>query len=955
MRFWVSNRGGVEEMTKCPFCGSEYVLFSRKKQMHLCEDCGKSFDGSTAQKKQLRIFLSYGHDKNAVVVGMIKRELELRGHYVWMDQTDIHHGQDWREQITKGLLESDRVISFMSRHTVRDRGVCLDELKIALCVREAELHTVLLEPEAEVRPPASLTSRQWLDMSEWEKHISADGECLDDWFSEQAELLCRSIESIEAEQFSGQIQQLRDQLIPELYDSRRFRLVDRMFEGRDWLRKAVDIWKTDGKAEKFFCLYGVPGSGKSTFLAHLMHYDPSFVGGVFFEWDEGRRDAMPAVIRSLSFQLASKLPDYRQQLIRILEENKDIGKYSKNELFRVLLTDPLNNCIDGKRATYLIALDALDEVLEVQPDGAAFLTEKLRNLPNWLRVVVTSRKVSTVTALLEDAEQINLDAACTENNRDIGKYVTRRLRDVKGYHYDITNRLIQRAEGSFLYAVFYCDGVLSGSIDPNDSESMPQGLGSFYIQNFHRMFRNEKAYAAVRPALELLICCDSIPSEVVQGTTGMDFYAFRAFRRKLGSFIREETISYPYTKDTMRVLKFVHKSVPDWLRDPEKAAEFCLDLMGGKVQLARYALVQVRKAKEKTERNADLSGLEMDYLKEHLGWFMVDAGLFKEYEQFLLEKDTPWLPYWRAVGKYPTEYPLDRLLNRLRDEFSDIWERFAQSKYSAPADFATLFDVMADVISTPKSAALFFEQLVHMRLDVFYRSSASDCYDYRGLPSLFNADKINTAHHVSRCIRKCQKLNIPIPERCLNEVECIKLSCLYCEGRYEDSIGSIYMNFSYFFRDNICVLDDESVATDFDFRDVANIRREFNTYCLQEYLKGFGRDDAHVDLLIHEHADLDAAVKRVMPQLERDFLRWGPYAVNTTMGPAVDRLNYISYLRNRYASRRKWHPCPAEYVQCMGAMNDYCDQYRFPCCGTIVVASDRPPSQYRLDGCEYLL
>lgn len=949
-------------MTKCPFCGSEYILFSKKKQAHICEDCGKSLEEAALQKKQQRIFLSYGHDKNSVVVEKLKQELECRGYSVWMDQKDIHHGQDWREEITKGLLESDKVISFMSRHTVRDKGVCLDELKIALCVKGTDLRTVLLEPEDEVKPPASLTSRQWLDMSEWEKHISVDGECLDDWFSEQAELLCGSIESAETEQFFGQIQQLRDQLIPELYDSRRFRLVDRMFVGRDWLRKAVDTWKTDGKAEKFFCIYGVPGSGKSTFLAHLMHYIPSFVGGVFFEWDEGRRDAMPAVIRSLAFQLASKLPDYRQQLIRILEENKDIGKYSKNELFRVLLMDPLNNCIDGKRATYLIALDALDEVLEAQPDGAAFLTEKLRNLPNWLRIVVTSRKVPAVTALLEHAKQVSLDAACAENNRDIEKYVTRRLRDVKGYHYGITYKLIQQAEGSFLYAVFYCDGVLSGSIDPNNSESMPQGLGSFYIQNFRRMFRDEAAYATIRPAMELLICCDSIPSEVLQGTTGMDFYAFRDFRRKLGSFIREETISYPYTKDTMRVLKFVHKSIPDWLRDPEKAAEFCLDPMGGKVPLARYALAQVRENRiyiHKPQRYYDQCpqiavDLELDYLQERLGRFLIDAGLLKEYEQFLLEQDTPWIPYWREAEKFPVDYPMDALLDRLRDGFQNIWERISTGFMSASAEYVIMFDVMADVIHTSKSALVLFEQLKSVGLDRFYRSGASDAYQHRGAPAIFNADKVDTAHHISRCIRKCQKLNIPVPEDCVQAAERIKLSCLYYWGEYDDMVDTAYMNFPYFFRDNICILDDEATASQFNFREVADIRREFNTYCLQEYLKGFGQDDTHADRLIRENADLDAAVNRLMPQLERDCQSRGLLEVNTTMGAAMKRLNYISYLQNRYAPRKKWHPRPAEYVRCLGAMNDYCDLYRFPCCGTDVITDDGAPSQYRSDGCEDL-
>ena len=60
--------------------------------------------------------------------------------------------------------------------------------------------------------------------------------------------------------------------------------------------------------------------------------------------------------------------------------------------------------------------------------------------------------------------------------------------------------------------------------------------------------------------------------------------------------------------------------------------------------------------------------------------------------------------------------------------------------------------------------------------------------------------------------------------------------------------------------------------------------------------------------LVRENADLDTAVNRWMPQPERNCIKWGPYAVNTTMGPAVDRLNDIYRLKNRYAPGRNGIP-----------------------------------------------
>ena len=37
----------------------------------------------------MRIFLSYGHDANEVLVRRIKADLELRGHDVWFDHSEI--------------------------------------------------------------------------------------------------------------------------------------------------------------------------------------------------------------------------------------------------------------------------------------------------------------------------------------------------------------------------------------------------------------------------------------------------------------------------------------------------------------------------------------------------------------------------------------------------------------------------------------------------------------------------------------------------------------------------------------------------------------------------------------------------------------------------------------------------------------------------------------------------
>jgi len=79
----------------------------------------------------LRIFLSYGHDSNEELVRRIKADLEKRGHEVRFDKNEIKFSDEWRRAITDGILQSNRVLPFLSKHSTRDPGVCLDEFAMA--------------------------------------------------------------------------------------------------------------------------------------------------------------------------------------------------------------------------------------------------------------------------------------------------------------------------------------------------------------------------------------------------------------------------------------------------------------------------------------------------------------------------------------------------------------------------------------------------------------------------------------------------------------------------------------------------------------------------------------------------------------------------------------------------------------------------------------------------------
>ena len=81
-----------------------------------------------------------------------------------------------------GLSSSDWTPGFLSRHSVRNPGVCLDELAIALHVKGGAISTVLVEAETAVEPPVSVTHVQWLDMHDWSMRLTDNSRAGEEWY-----------------------------------------------------------------------------------------------------------------------------------------------------------------------------------------------------------------------------------------------------------------------------------------------------------------------------------------------------------------------------------------------------------------------------------------------------------------------------------------------------------------------------------------------------------------------------------------------------------------------------------------------------------------------------------------------------------------------------------------------------------------------------------------------------
>ena len=171
---------------------------------------------------------------------------------------------------------------------------------------------------------------------------------------------------------------LNGHLKPIKSEARICQLLSKGFYGRQWLFEAVEKWRSAGlrpgstenqqragseigAPSRLFWIMGAPGVGKSAFTAQLTHTrGDTVIAAQFCEWDKPDHRNAPRVVRSLAFQLATRLPDYRKLLLT-LPEIAELDRKDAAELFDYLLANPLRSVIHGGRERYLIVIDGLDE------------------------------------------------------------------------------------------------------------------------------------------------------------------------------------------------------------------------------------------------------------------------------------------------------------------------------------------------------------------------------------------------------------------------------------------------------------------------------------------------------------------------------------------------------------------------------------------------------------------
>ena len=183
----------------------------------------------------------------------------------------------------------------------------------------------------------------------------------------------------------------------------------------------IEKWRSEDIDSRAFILLADPGMGKTAIAANLLHYNNLAIAGVFCEWDKPSYNNPKNVVKTLSFKLSTKLPDYRKLLLSQIGIIKNkIDTLSESELFDQLLSIPLNHLIDGARERMMIIIDGLDEAIQNNPNELVeLLSKEMHKLPKWLCFFITSRPAIKVLDFMQSFNPIYLSAETENNMSDI--------------------------------------------------------------------------------------------------------------------------------------------------------------------------------------------------------------------------------------------------------------------------------------------------------------------------------------------------------------------------------------------------------------------------------------------------------------------------------------------------------------------------------------------------------
>ena len=370
----------------------------------------------------------------------------------------------------------------------------------------------------------------------------------------------------------------------------------------------LENWLVDEQDQRVFWLNGLAGTGKSTIaqtFAEMSFADGRLGASFFCSRDSENRSNLQAIFPTLAFQLAYRYPLVREELLRVLRANPDVGEESLCSQVERLIVGPLK----ATRTSTLIIIDALDECRDDGPASAMLstLSRYVDQIPH-VKLFITGRPEPRIRsgfrlpALRPHTEILRLhEITRSLVDTDIKLFLQTRLVDIarNRSHCDVAEGwplssdidiLCKKADGLFIYASTAVKFVASRHHQPPQRLtvliSLPQstahegqsGLNTLYTEILRQAYcdldpddqnpDNQEVYRHFRSAVgAVLLAFNPLSMEILSHLH--DFNTPSAISTALNP-LHSLLLVPEAMEDPVQVF---HKSFPDFLMDPKRCRD----------------------------------------------------------------------------------------------------------------------------------------------------------------------------------------------------------------------------------------------------------------------------------------------------------------------------------------------------------------------------------------------
>jgi tetratricopeptide (TPR) repeat protein len=585
--------------------------------------------------------LSYGHDAYEDVAVRLCRDLEQQGYRVWMDRMNVRPGMVWDKTVEEALRSmagdepSGCLIFLMTPHSVgRPESVCLNEVDLALYHRVPIIPVMLVRCDM----PLLIRRHDYLDMTDC-LPIDEREERYQAAFARLLVTLRKGPPALDSNAI-GFLARLR----PLDFSVSVARHLE-TFVTRPWLDRAINQWAVSSTAPSVLLMTGPPGIGKSALASHLLHHHGDIVA--FHRCMAGHDENTDAkrCLTSIAHQIAVRVPEYAEHLrTRVVDLNTSLMT-----LLDTLLVQPLAHVPRPAQPRQIIVIDGLDEA---ERDGrnelAEFLAAWAGTLPEWLRVVITSRAVDRVLRLFPGASPLPVEPYSAENLTDLRAYIHARLvppaTEVQADVDSVADAIVDKSEGLFLYVEEVVRDLNTGLLSIDRLDELPPGLSGVLSRFVLRQFPDPTVYAKrYRPLLEMIVAARGyLPVPIARRALGWEPYdvAEDGDGGAHGPIVDGLGTLFSIVGGEIRPF---HHALVEWLTDPAAAGPYYVDRPAGHRTLAaagweEYAAVP---------RSMSL------YFLSHLQTHLRQAEEWDRLAE-LLRPETGLLNWWLETGELNT-------------------------------------------------------------------------------------------------------------------------------------------------------------------------------------------------------------------------------------------------------------------------------------------------------------